>query len=171
MEEHVTRYFEIVKDQGTYDIDEWYIERPSHLYYQKFLSRYNFSELMSCMKRLKKKFASKTFQYLITFSVDPEKVDVKDKKKLKKIKMYIISRFKRPAIRAIRADIVEEGGEGTEKQVHWHVALHARTWFLKKSLKYYEEIYGFTDISKSTDNNYDNRLNYINKSDISERFI
>lgn len=171
MESKIREYFELVKTQGIYEIDRWHVERPSNIFFEKYLSQYDFKDLQKVMKRLRKEFEKKTYQYIVTFTLNPKYVDLNDKKLLKKIELYIIQRFKRPAICAVRADIVQEGGVGTDKQHHWHVALHSRKWLLKKSFKYYEDLYGFVDINKSTDNNYSNRLNYITKSDTPHQII
>ncbi len=120
------------------------------------------------MLKIKK---SKTFQYLITFTIDPKKHNVKDETLHRKIENYIKLRFTREAIGAIRADIVKEGSTKENIHTHWHVALKSSKWLLKKSFKYYEKLYGFVQINKSTNNNYENRLNYLNKSNTSTKFI
>ncbi len=95
--------------------------------------------------------------YLITFTLKPGVPE--DSYKL--INKYIINRLQRSALSIEKADIVQEF---TKKGVaHWHASVVSKKYISKDRFKYYENKYGFVDISKNHSQDYNTMYNYISK--------
>lgn len=111
---------------------------------------------------------NKTYTYMITFTIDPKKHDVKDTKLHDIIAEYVVGfACKR---NALRADVVKEGTDEDHKHTHWHLGLELKKYLdFFNFLKYYRKIYGKVDVSRSWSNDYNNVLIYINKSIPSEQ--
>lgn len=101
----------------------------------------------------------KEYMYLVTFTIDTKKYTEKNYDEIKK---YIIKQFQRKPLQVTKAQIVQEGN-GKDKHIHWHVAVHTMTPLKKDRFHYYIKKYGNIDISKSKSNSYDELQNYISK--------
>ena len=99
--------------------------------------------------------------YLVTFTIDPKKVD-NPKKQQKEIYKNICKQFERPPLHVSKAQIVTEG-DGEKKHIHFHVAVQTRIPLKKDRFHYYQKKYGLIDISKSKTGSYEEVLNYISK--------
>ncbi len=100
----------------------------------------------------------KRYYYLITFTLSDEHKD-DDPKTVRK---YIIKRLAGKALQIEKAHIVEELTQ--QGRPHWHASIIAKKYISKDRFKYYENKYGFIDISKNHSKNYDTMLKYISKS-------
>lgn len=125
------------------------------------------------VKEFNREFALlyKSYTYMITFTIDPERHNVKSEKLHAKIDKYIKKFPISKSCDVIRADYVREGSDKEHKHIHWHLGIETRNIFKSKTLKYYNLKFGNTDVSKSYDNNYNNVLKYINKVNRSVQLV
>lgn len=130
-----------------------------------------FTELMVSMRgfsRLYKKTLDdyeskhKKYTYMLTFTVNPAKHDPEDHALQDILTEYITDYAERR--NPIRADLVKEGGDTTDKHTHYHLGLLMKKHIdFSNTLKYYRKKYGNVDVSKSWSNDYEKVLIYINK--------
>jgi len=100
----------------------------------------------------------KTYKYMLTFTLDPNKVDLKDTEKKDKIEKYIENLIRRPE--ATKAYYVREHNE---TNTHWHVVVHRSSALKSDYLTYYKKNFGnvHTSRSKSLDDNHS--IKYLSK--------
>lgn len=128
----------------------------------EILTNMTYNEMKTFNKCFSKLF--KSYTTMVTFTIDPKRHDVNDKKLLEKIEDYVLQFPHNKKCDVQRADYVREGTDEDHKHTHWHLGLETLEPFLAKTTKYYESLYGHVDISRSYDNNYNNIIEYINKS-------
>ncbi len=135
----------------------------------KLILRHNFDKEFKCiLDEYEKK--TKIYTYMITFTIDPKKHDVKDEKIHSLIQEYIESFA--IARTPNKASYVKEGTDTEHKHTHWHLGLETKKYIdFSNFLKFYRKTYGSVDISKSWSNDFNNILIYISKSDIVTKLI
>lgn len=112
----------------------------------------------------------KSYTYMITFTINEKKYDVKSKDLHNEIEEYIIGfgEQRKPQ----RCDLVKEGTDEDHKNTHWHLGLKTKKYIdFSNFLKFYRKKYGIVDVSKSWSNDYNNILIYINKSIPSQKIV
>lgn len=120
-----------------------------HKYFKQILSEYE--------------LVNKTFTYMLTFTMDQKKQDVDLPFVHNAIEEYIVKFAERRE--PLRADLVCEGTDKDHKHKHWHLGIETKKYIdFSNFLKYYRNLYGNVDVSKSWSNDYNNILKYINKS-------
>ncbi len=151
----------IVQSKLGMKLDECYDIRPLICKYRLF-HRY--------MKQYVEEYEeeNKIYTYMLTFTIDPKKHDVKDSKLHDVIEEYIVGFAERR--NPLKSDIVKEGTDEDHKHTHWHLGLELKKYIdFSTFLKHYRKKYGSVDISKSWSNVYNNILIYINKSNPSTK--
>ncbi len=123
-------------------------------------------EFQKLLKKLVKKkfFENKTFQYMITFTCDPRKIDIDDEIALKENENYILERLQRPALQITRLEFVREGTDKDHKHAHWHCGVVSKRYLEKDMFKTYIKNVGKIKCEKSKRDNFDDILVYINKT-------
>lgn len=115
---------------------------------------------------------NKNYNYMITFTMDPKKVDINDKDKVDKIEKFIVSQMNRQGLGIINAEYVREGGDSDHKHIHWHVNIISNKFLRKRYFKTYTKNYGNIDISTSKNkfgsenSNYQSIHSYISKDTV-----
>ncbi len=115
----------------------------------------------SISKELDKK--NKVYQYMLTFTCDPKKVDVEDEVALASIEDEVLRLVQKPVLSIVRSEYVREGTDEDHKHAHWHVGVVSKKFMKKEYFKSYIKNIGRIDISKSVENNFLDILLYINK--------
>lgn len=111
----------------------------------------------------------KTYQYMITFTIDPKKYATINDELIEKIEEYIKAIPLRTALKITKFEMVRESHK--DGRPHWHT-LVVSTKSLKKSLfTYYQKLYGNIDFSKSRVKCVNNIRQYISKSETPEVII
>lgn len=103
--------------------------------------------------------------YMLTFTLDPKKVDVKDMYEIQHIEQYItkfISTTKQLELTSF--DIVREGSDMENVHTHWHVCITNKGYIDKKIFNTYIRKYGHIDVSLNKTNNYDSVITYMSKT-------
>lgn len=86
----------------------------------------------------------KEYKYMITFTLDPKKVDLKSAEDVQKVEDYIVKLLKCSAnFRFYYAK------EHADSNPHWHVVIHRYKPFPQSEVSYYKKKYGMVDISRS----------------------
>lgn len=147
--------YKIHKDYDKHIVDVFQYRKVNNLNWVQLCE-----ELFSYVKKLK---PNNKYQYIITFTIDPKLNEINDEL-IKKVENYILNLkpFRESNENTLRCDYVREG-DGKEKHIHWHFSIISKVFIIKKVFNYYEKKFGFVQISKSSDKNYKNRLDYINK--------
>lgn len=125
---------------------EWIIKHSFHL--QRDIKTYKPDEF---------------YKYMLTFTIDPSKVDIScdsDKKVwIEYVDTYIHNLlFKNKTI--YRAYYSREHDESN---VHWHAIVHCHAAFDHKMLNYYKKTYGLVDVSRSKQLEDENSIKYLGK--------
>lgn len=155
-EEKFELFYTCIKHNTNYEL--------SSLLLRENITSYNVKKFHQQLKdRMDRNKPDKVFSIMVTFTIDPKRHDVKDKKLHDKIEKYIVKFPRNKCCEVIRSDYVREGTDKDHKHTHWHLGLKTKKPFLNKTTKYYRNLYGHVDISRSYDNNYNNVLKYINK--------
>lgn len=107
---------------------------------------------------VKIKIKPSEYKYMVTFTLDPKKVDIKDRQLLLKIESYIVNLLKTTDnFRFYYAR------EHDDTNPHWHCIVH-RTLPLKQDvLAYYKKKYGLVDVSRSRNLSDEHSLEYLGK--------
>lgn len=98
------------------------------------------------------------YKYLITFTLDPKKVDLKDSKLKDKIEDYIVGLLKTPENHRFYYSREHE-----TTNTHWHVVVHRKTPFVQDKIRYYKKQYGNVDVSRSKDLTDEHSVKYLGK--------
>lgn len=138
-------YLKMISGQMTEDELETYLTITSH----------------KTICKLMKQHKGKDYHYMITFTIDPKRHDVKSEELHKEIQNYITKRTK--MLKVQQAYIVQEGGDEEEKHTHWHVSLLSKKPIKGNRFAYYKIKYGNYDYSPSKNGNNEEALNYMSK--------
>jgi len=98
------------------------------------------------------------YKYLITFTLDPKKVDLKNAAVKSKIEEYIIGILKVPENHRFYYS-----REHNDTNTHWHCIVHRKTPFVQDKLRYYKKQYGNVDVSRSHDLSDEHSVKYLGK--------
>lgn len=101
------------------------------------------------------------YKYLITFTLNPSKVDLKDSDLKSKIEAYIVGILKVPENHRFYYS-----REHDNTNTHWHCIVHRKTPFVQDKLRYYKKQYGNVDISRSKDLTDEHSVKYLGKESI-----
>lgn len=108
------------------------------------LSTQEFFKLMSIIDKQQEKARAQKYQYMVTFTTDPEK---HPEEPIAKIEEYIESQGQRPALQ------VESGSYVAEKhksgRTHWHMKLITTKALRSDAFNQFQKAYGKVDISRS----------------------
>lgn len=119
------------------------------------------SEFFSLIKLIDKEQArmrQKTYQYMVTFTVDPAKhPEIPEDK----IETYIESQADRPALCVEHLSYVKEKHKNGRS--HWHAKFITTRAIRTDAFTQYNKIYGKTDISRSKHTNGQHIDIYLNK--------
>lgn len=100
----------------------------------------------------------KEYKYMLTFTLDPSKVNLKDNDKKDKIEKYISNLIRGPdTIKAYMAR------EHNDSNTHWHVIVHRRKALKSDYLSYYKKTYGRVDTSRSKNLEDTHSMKYLTK--------
>lgn len=111
----------------------------------------------------------KLYQYMITFTLNSNYVDITSEDKLMLVQRQIIrnltqSKYAKKYI--IEAHIVREGNKADGKRPHWHAVIIAKKYILKHQVfKNYLKKIGKIDIQKGTVKSSKNAIDYFNHED------
>ena len=101
----------------------------------------------------------KIYKYMLTFTLDPKKVnDITSNDVQKKIESYIVSLFKDS--RFIRVYYVKEHAQSN---CHWHVVIYMNNCFKQDHIRYYRKKYGNVDVSRSHELSDEHTQKYLSK--------
>lgn len=125
-------------------------------YFLNMVRKYGTLQVLDYNLKQLQKLKSKSYYYLITFTVDTKK----NTTSYPDIYKYIIKQFQKSHID--KAYIVQEGD--SKKHIHWHVAVKSSRYIKKSYFKYYINKHGNIDISKNRVKNMETMLQYISKS-------
>lgn len=107
-------------------------------------------------KRMKE--LTESYQYMVTFTVDPKKHSNPDESK---IEIYLDSQIDRPALHILKCSYVKEY---TKKGMpHWHMKLNTSKPLRSDAFAQYKKVYGSVDISRSKHTNGQHTDIYMNK--------
>lgn len=101
------------------------------------------------------------YKYLITFTLNPSKVDLKDSKIKSKIENYIVGLLKVPENHRFYYS-----REHDTTNTHWHCIVHRKTPFVQDKLRYYKKQYGNIDISRSKNLSDEDSVKYLGKESV-----
>lgn len=146
-----------IKDLQEENDTEWVIE---HILRNDFHSEY--------IKQVKAKDIKK-YVYMVTFTVDPNKITELDEEREDEIETFIIKQSKRTALQLNRYDVVKEHHK--DGRPHWHVLAVTRKPLKKDRFNYYIKKYGNIDISKSKSGDPVEIENYIHKTGEPKSYI
>lgn len=118
-------------------------------------------ELKKQIKARDKK--NKRYMYMITFTCDPRKIDVKCDFMMKANEEYILDRLKKPGLKLVRLEYVREGGDDTHKHTHWHCGVVSKRYLDKWDFKTYLKNVGRIDVDISKSSNFKHIQVYMNK--------
>lgn len=122
----------------------------------KFMIK-NQEELFKYLKNLK------TYRYMVTFTLNPKLVDVKNSQVQQVIEDYIIKQVNK------HSDTAYITREHAESNCHWHVVLLRQRKFKYNEFNFYKRKYGNIDISLSKTESIEDGLKYISKENIPRR--
>lgn len=111
-------------------------------------------ELLEYIKTIKPK---KTYRYMITFTIDPKKIDASSTDTQARIEAYIIKQTSK------HSDTAYIAKEHPTSNVHWHVVLTRPKKLKYNEFNYYKSHYGNIDISLSKTESIEDGLKYISK--------
>lgn len=116
-----------------------------------------------------------SYNYLITFTINPNYYDPLDRHDVGYVKNYIIKQLQRAPLKILQAFISEEGDyepkKKDHKQKHFHVAVSARKSLTKNLFHYYTKTIGHIDFSETRVSSLEEALNYISKDVSPERVV
>jgi len=107
----------------------------------------------------------KTYEYMITFTLKADHPI----HKIQKIENYIVRQVCRPALQILEAWIVKE--KTKQNRDHWHLSVKSKKFISRNRFNYYEKLYGYVDISKSTDKSLQESINYMSKCNIPYQLV
>lgn len=108
---------------------------------------------------LKEKYKKpKEYKYMLTFTLDPKKVNLSDRAVKSKIEDYIVNLLK-----TSENDRFYYSREHDDSNTHWHVIVHRKVPLRQDKLTYYKKKYGNVDVSRSKDLSDKNSFAYLGK--------
>lgn len=110
------------------------------------------------MKKSTAKAMPDEYKYMITFTLDPKKVDMRDESKKVIIEDYIVGLLKVPENHRFYYSREHE-----DTNTHWHTIIHRKTPFKQDKLAYYKKKYGNFDVSRSKILTDDSSIKYLGK--------
>lgn len=122
------------------------------------LNTNDFFKLLKLIDAEQARLRGKTYQYLVTFTVDPTKhPEIPEDK----IETYIESQADRPALCVTHLSYVKE--KHKNGRFHWHAKFITTRAIRSDAFTQYNKIYGKTDISRSKHTNGQHCDIYMNK--------
>lgn len=106
---------------------------------------------------------NRSYRYLITFTLDPKKGDIKCNKYIAKVSAYVVKQLRRKPLGLSNVYFVQEGGDQDNKHIHWHASVTATKPLKKDRFDYYKKLYGNVDISHTKAQTQDEAINYMSK--------
>lgn len=103
-----------------------------------------FFRLLKLIDKEQARRRAKTYQYLVTFTTDPQKFP---EDPVDKVEEYIESQGQRPALSVVEASYVAE--KHKNGRIHWHMKLVTTKALRSDAFNSYEKNFGKVDISRS----------------------
>lgn len=121
-----------------------------------------FTKVLKMIDDGRKDRLAKTYQYLVTFTIDPAKHPDSGQELEDKIEQYISNIPHRPALRLNKCAYVRELHKSGKP--HWHVKLQTKKPLRSDAFKVYQNNFGNVDISRSKHTNDESHIDfYLNK--------
>lgn len=100
----------------------------------------------------------KVYKYMITFTLDPKKVNMTDENQKNQIEKYITNLIRKPEV--LKAYYVREH---SDTNTHWHVVVHRNTALRSDYLSYFKKTYGNVHCSRSKTLDDTHSIKYLSK--------
>lgn len=100
----------------------------------------------------------KIYKYMITFTLDPKKVDINDIQKKDHIENYIVKLLTKPETQKFYYSREHES-----TNTHWHCVIHRTCALRSDYLTYYKKHYGNVHVSRSKDLSDTHSEQYLSK--------
>jgi len=133
----------------------WAFENSQHFTHDQFF------EALDAINKKRRSATEKTYQYLVTFTLDPSKHPNVTQLLEDKIEKYIESQADRPALQCKGFSYTRELHKSGRP--HWHAKILTTKALRTDAFTQYNKIYGKTDISRSKHTNGQHIDLYINK--------
>lgn len=143
--------------------DYWY----EHYYHDTsdealdFVATHGYSiwrDMPTSRHSVKIKIKPSEYKYLITFTLDPKKVEITDRLKKSKIEDYIVGLLK-----TSDNNRFYYAREHDDSNTHWHCIIHRTKPMRQDVLAYYKKKYGMVDVSRSKDLSDEHSIKYLGK--------
>lgn len=126
-----------------------------------FVAKYGYQiwrDMSTSRHTVKIKVKPSEYKYLITFTLDPKKVDLSNVKTKDKIEKYIVNLLK--TTDNFRFYYVREHDD---TNTHWHCIVHRTLPMKQDVLAYYKKKYGNIDVSRSKRLADEDSMKYLGK--------
>lgn len=111
------------------------------------------------MKDYKNWKPKKVYKYMLTFTIDPKKVQGQNDTKVQdSIELYISKLLKDS-----KYEKVYYVKEHADSNCHWHAVIYSNNRFKQQDIAYYKKKYGNVDISRSHDISDEHTMKYLSK--------
>lgn len=100
----------------------------------------------------------KEYKYMITFTLDPKKVDLSDEVLKDHIEKYIVKLLSKPEVLKFYYT-----REHNSTNTHWHCVVHRTSAMRSDYLTYYKKHYGAVNVSRSRDLSDTHSEQYLSK--------
>lgn len=134
---------------------QWGFDNSRHFTHDEFILA------IGLINKKRRSATQKTYQYLVTFTLDPTKHPTVTQALEDKIQAYIESQADRPALQVTSLTYVRELHKSGRP--HWHAKFLTTKAIRTDAFTQYNKIYGKTDISRSKHTNGQHIDLYINK--------